>query len=126
MTDRPSLLALGFIFLTVGFTVLGQILVKQGMLEVGKSPSDLAAMPEFALRALTNLRVVLGLSCAVVAALTWIVAISRSNLSFAYPFMALTVVLVLALSGVIFREAIPMNRWIGVAIVCLGILVASR
>ena len=61
-----------------------------------------------------------------VAALAWIVAISRSNLSFAYPFMALAVVLVLLLSGVIFQEEIPMNRWIGVALVCLGILVASR
>jgi uncharacterized membrane protein len=126
MTDRPSSLALIFIFLTVGFTVLGQIMVKQGMLEVGKSPADLAAMPTFALRALTNYRVVLGLGCAVVAALVWIVAISRSRLSFAYPFMALNVVLVLALSGVVFKEAIPMNRWIGVAIVCIGIYIGSR
>ena len=126
MTDRPSLLALIFIFLTVGFTVLGQILVKQGMLAVGKSPADPSALPAFALAALTNTRVVLGLGCAVVAALAWIVAISRSNLSFAYPFMALTVVIVLALSGVIFKEPIPANRWVGVAIVCLGILVASR
>jgi drug/metabolite transporter (DMT)-like permease len=126
MTDRPSLLALVFIFLTVGFTVLGQILVKRGMLEVGKSPSDLATMPEFALRALTSLREVLGLSCAVAAALAWIIAISPSELSFAYPFMALTVVLALVLSGVFLKEEIPMNRWIGVAVYCLGILVASR
>lgn len=126
MTDRPTLLGLVFILLTVGFTVLGQILVKQGMLDVGKSPSELAALPAFVLRSLTNPRVVIGLGCAVAAALTWIVAISRSNLSFAYPFMALGVVLVLVLSGVVFKEAIPMNRWIGVGIVCLGILVASR
>ena len=108
MTNRPSLLALVFIFLTVGFTVLGQILVKQGMLQVGKSPSELTELPEFALRALTNLRVMLGLACAVAAALAWIVAISRSPLSFAYPFMTLSVVLVLVLAGVVFREDIPL------------------
>lgn len=126
MTDRPTLLSLIFIFLTVGFTVLGQILVKQGMLAVGKSPSEIAAIPRFALHALTNPQVILGLSCAVVAALTWIIAISRSSLSFAYPFMALTVVLVLVLSGVFFKEEIPMNRWIGVVIVGVGIFIASR
>ena len=126
MTDRSSLLGLIFIFLTVGFTVLGQLLVKQGMLIVGKSPSEIAALPLFALRALTNPQVMLGLGCAMVAALTWIVAISRSNLSFAYPFMALGVVLVLVFSGIVLKEPIPINRWIGVAIVCLGIVVASR
>lgn len=126
MTERISLLGLVFIFLTVAFTVLGQILVKQGMLGVGKSPSELASMPGFVLSALTNPRVVLGLGCAVVAALTWIIAISRSDLSFAYPFMALGVVLVLLFSGIVFKETISLNRWIGVAIVCLGIVVASR
>jgi hypothetical protein len=65
-----------FIFLTVGFTVLGQILVKQGMLAVGASPTAIQSMPGFVLRALTNYQVVLGLGCAVIAALTWIIAIS--------------------------------------------------
>lgn len=126
MTERTSLLGIVFIFLTVGFTVLGQVLVKQGMLDVGKSPSELVAMPGFVLRALTNPRVVLGLLCAMAAALAWIIAISRSDLSFAYPFMALSVVLVLLFSGIVFKETISINRWIGVAIVCLGIVVASR
>lgn len=70
MADRPSFLALVFILLTVSFTVLGQILVKQGVLAVGKSPSDPAGLPAFAFAALTNIRVMLGLGCAVVAALT--------------------------------------------------------
>jgi drug/metabolite transporter (DMT)-like permease len=126
MTDRPSLLALVFIFLTVGFTVLGQILVKQGMLAVGKSPAAPAALPGFALAALTNVRVVLGLSCAVVAALAWIVAISHADLSFAYPFMGLAIVLVLALSPLIFGERILVMRWLGVLVVCAGLWIAAR
>jgi drug/metabolite transporter (DMT)-like permease len=126
MTDRPSLLGLVFIFLTVGFTVLGQILVKQGMLAVGASPTAIQSMPGFVLRALTNYQVVLGLGCAVIAALTWIIAISRSQLSYAYPFMTLTLVLVLLLSGFMFKETIPINRWLGAAIVCAGIIVSSR
>lgn len=83
-------------------------------------------MPGFAWRSLSNLHVALGLSCAVVAAIAWIIAISRAKLSFAYPFMALTVVLILVLSGFVFKEEIPINRWIGVALCCLGILIASR
>lgn len=119
MAHRPSPLALGFIFLTVGFNVLGQILIKQGMLQVGESPTDPGSIPGFVFRALTNLQVIFGLLCAFGAALAWIAAISRSSLSFAYPFTALTVVLVLVLSGVIFRKDIPITRWFGVVIVCL-------
>ena len=119
-------MALLFILLTVALTVIGQLLVKQGMLEVGTSPTQIAMLPQFIWRALTNLRVLLGLACAVAAALSWIVAISRSDLSFAYPFMALGIVLVLALSGVLFDEDISIARWLGVAIVCLGLLIAAR
>ena len=126
MTDRPSLMAITFILLTISFTVLGQMLVKQGMLEVGESPFELATMPQFLWRALTNLRVLLGLGCAVIAALTWMVAISRSNLSFAYPFMTLSVVLVLVFSNIVFKETIPLNRWLGVLLVFFGVFIASR
>jgi len=124
--NRPSLMAILFIFLTVTWTVAGQLLVKKGMLEVGSSPSQIRLLPGFVWRALTNWKVVSGLICAVAAALSWIVAISRSELSFAYPFTALAIVTVLALSGALFHEKVSITRWIGVAIVCVGILVASR
>lgn len=125
MRQKPPM-AIFFIFLTVAFTVAGQILVKQGMLEVGRNPSQLGLFPSFILRALTNVYVFLGFGCAFAASLTWIVAISRSDLSFAYPFMGLPIVTVLALSPMIFGEAVPITRWIGAIVVCIGIWIATR
>lgn len=121
-----SRMALLFIALTIIFTVAGQLFVKQGTREVGASPAQATMLVGFIWRAFTNIWVVLGLGCAVIAAVSWTVAVSRSNLSFAYPFMALAIVLVLFLSGLIFGEEIPLTRWFGVLIVCLGIFVASR
>jgi drug/metabolite transporter (DMT)-like permease len=63
---------------------------------------------------------------AFLAALAWIGAVSLSAISFAYPFMSLAIVLTLALSGPLFGEHIPLSRWAGVALVCIGLLVASR
>ena len=111
---------------TVGFTVAGQLLVKAGMLEVGAMPRQLDALPGFLFCSLTNLKVVSGLALAVLAALAWIGAVSLSDISFAYPFMSLAIVLVLTLSGVVFGENVPLNRWLGVIIVCLGLIVAAR
>lgn len=115
-----------FIALTVLFTVLGQLAVKKGMLQVGVSPSHLSLLPRFMVRAVTNPQVLIGMACAVVAALSWTVAISRSDLNVAYPFITLATVLVLVLSGVVFGEAVPGHRWLGVLVVCIGLIIASR
>ena len=126
MTTKFTTLGLVFIALTVAFTVVGQLLVKAGMLQVGNSPAQVTSLPRFVLRAFLNPLVVCGLICAICAAATWTVAISRSALSLAYPFLALGTVLVVVLSGVIFGEGLPLNRWIGVLVVCAGIVIATR
>lgn len=123
---RVSLVGWIFICLTIAFTVIGQLLVKAGMLDVGASPSHLALLPQFIWRTFTNERVILGLAAAVFAAVCWTIAVSRTDLSIAYPFVGLGIVLVLALSGLVFNEAVPVHRWLGVAIVCLGLVVAAR
>jgi drug/metabolite transporter (DMT)-like permease len=114
------------ILLTVAFTVIGQMLVKQGAMDLGGSPGRLAQVPAFLWRASTNWHVILGLASAGVAAAAWVMALSRSDLSLAYPFIGLSIVLVLAMSGFVFGERVPWTRWLGAMIVCLGIWVASR
>jgi multidrug transporter EmrE-like cation transporter len=123
---RTSPVSILFILLTVALTVIGQLLVKRGMLQVGASPRQIALIPWFVWQTLTNPSVALGLACAVVAAISWTIAISRSDLSFAYPFMALAIVLVLPLSEIVFGESVPGSRWVGVGIVCLGLVIAAR
>jgi multidrug transporter EmrE-like cation transporter len=125
LMTRLSSMALLFIVLTIAFTVAGQLLVKQGVLEVG-TVGGAGGLPRLVLRAITNVKVVLGLALAVLAAISWLVALSRSDLSFAYPFMGLAIVLVLALSGLIFDERVPITRWLGLALVCAGLWLSSR
>ena len=115
-----------FLALTVAFTVVGQLLVKQGMLQTGAGPDEVAMLPRFVWRAFTNRYVVAGLACAVAAAGCWTVAVARADLSLAYPFMGLAIVLVLTLSATIFGEAVPRHRWLGVLLVCVGLVVAAR
>ena len=124
--DPGSPVALLGLALTVAFTVIGQVLTKQGMLEMGPSPGRWPDIFVFITRSLLNVRVILGLLSAVAAALAWLVAVSRSPLSFAYPFMGLSLILVLLFSSLLFGEVVPWNRWAGVVIVCLGLFVATR
>jgi len=115
-----------FIGLTILFTVCGQLLVKSASFEFGPFPKDLTGVFQFLIRAFTNIKLLTGLFCAVIASIMWMNALSLSDISFAYPFMALAIVLVLALSPFVFKEFIPWTRWLGVAVVCIGLWIASR
>lgn len=112
--------------LTILFTIIGQLLVKSGMNIVGGFPGQVKAFFPYLLKAFTNWKVVLGLVCAVVAAICWMGAVAKTDISFAYPFMALNIVLVLALSPLFFHESIKWTQWIGVAVVCIGLIITTR
>ena len=60
------------------------------------------------------------------SALVWLVVLSRASLSFAYPFAALTYVLILLFDTLALDEQVPALRWGGVAFIALGIFLVSR
>mgnify|MGYP006188793739 CR=1 FL=1 len=115
-----------YIGLTICFTVVGQLLIKMGMVELGPSPHEVREIASFVLRAFLNWKVFAGLVSAVLAAVAWMMALSRTDISFAYPFMGLSIVLVLALAPSLFGEHVPLTRWAGVATVCIGLWVAAQ
>ena len=55
----------------------------------------------------------------------WLVALSRVELSYAYPFISLSYVLVLLASTTLFKEQVSPLRMLGVAAICLGIYVVA-
>ena len=61
-----------------------------------------------------------------VATLLWIYILTKIPISYAYPIQALAFPLVVVMSSFLFNEKIPTNRWIGIGIIILGVLVASR
>lgn len=115
-----------YVLLTVVGTVLGQLMLKSGMLQVGPMPSNLKESIPFFFRALTNFRVVFSLVLAFIAAMGWIAAVSRLKLSYAYPFMASTFAFVLVFSRILFNEEISFIRWIGVFVIWFGVFLISR
>ncbi|MFC1888818.1 EamA family transporter [Thermodesulfobacteriota bacterium] len=102
----------------IGFTVLGQILIKKGVWGLRGEGSILLYA--------TNVYIVAGLLSAVVAALSWIKALQVYDLSYAYPFMSLSFILVALFSVIVFGEAVKVNQWIGLIVVLAGLYVASR
>jgi drug/metabolite transporter (DMT)-like permease len=60
------------------------------------------------------------------AFLCWMAAITKFELSYAYPFMSLSFLLVLILSAILFQEPLTVSKAVGVGLVVAGIIIGSR
>jgi uncharacterized membrane protein len=56
----------------------------------------------------------------------WLFALSRASLSFAYPFAALSYVLIVLFSVLVLHEDVPVLRWVGVAFIVTGIMLVAQ
>ncbi|MDG2992410.1 EamA family transporter [Candidatus Synechococcus calcipolaris G9] len=75
---------------------------------------------------LLNPWIISGFAAAFLAALSWMAAMTKFPLSYAYPFMSFAFVLVLFLSAVFFKEPITLPKMLGMAAIVFGIVVGSR
>jgi drug/metabolite transporter (DMT)-like permease len=115
-----------FIALTVLFTVYGQLIIKHEIDSVGGIPTDQSAIGYLIKFMFLRPLVLSGLFSAVLASFAWVAALSKFELSYAYPFMSLNFVVVVALSIALFGETLNAYKFIGIALICLGVFVVSR
>ena len=114
------------VFISVVAMTAAQLLLKKGLLSVGEFPARLNDIIPFFLQTFTNTFVILAVLLTVVTALTWVLALSRAQLSFLYPFMALSYVLVALFSLLLFKEDVGVLRWVGIIVVCDGVFLVAR
>jgi len=75
------------------------------------------------LKTLLDPYVLLGYICSFTASILWIVCLKKVPLSFAYPFLALPIIIVLLLSKIFFGEEVNHYKTIGAFFVVLGIII---
>lgn len=63
---------------------------------------------------------------AIVGVLEWMAVLKRYDLSLAYPLTAISFLLSLFAGALIFHEAVPATRWIGVVLIMAGVYFVAR
>lgn len=116
--------SLGLIGLSIITGVVGQTAIKMGISRPGtaEGADGLVGLVKMIL---SSPLVLLGLCFYGVGALAWIAALTRLDLSVAYPFLALNFVLIALSSWLVLNERIPLLRWAGIAVICGGILLVA-
>ncbi len=112
--------------LSVVMSVLGQVAMKYGIGLAAPAEGVTAGALQTLLAAARSPFVFAGLAFYGLGAAAWIVVLSKLDLSYAYPFIALNFVLITLVSRAVFSEAIPSVRWVGIALICVGIVLIAR
>ncbi|MDB9312956.1 EamA family transporter [Spirulina sp. CS-785/01] len=115
-----------YIFFTILFTVYGQIVIKWQVQLAGAFPQENIGKLQYLTKLLLNPWVISGFVSAFLAALSWMAAMTKFDLSYAYPFMSLAFVLVMFFSAIFFEESITLPKSIGLALIVLGIIIGSK
>jgi multidrug transporter EmrE-like cation transporter len=115
-----------YVTLTILLTVYGQLVVKWRVDRAGDLPAGAGAKVEFLLRLATTPWVISVFVAAAIAALCWMAAMTKLELSRAYPFVGASFAAVLVLSAVFFNERLNTAKVAGVALIILGLVVGSR
>ena len=111
---------------TVALTVYGQLVFKWRVDDAGAFPDGGGERLEYIGRLFLDPWVISVFVSALVASVTWALALTRFELSFAYPFMALSFVLVLVFGAAFLSESVTAAKVAGVVLIVVGLVIASR
>jgi len=116
-----------YIFLTIFFAVSSQLIIKWKMSEF--SLSEYESMSEkfiFAFTMLFNPYIMISLTLTLLSGLSWMIAMTKFDISYAYPFTTLGFVFIFLFSALFFNEPVTWQKSIGLVLIVVGISISSR
>jgi undecaprenyl phosphate-alpha-L-ara4N flippase subunit ArnE len=117
---------IAMILLSVTLAAVAQLTLKFGMNQVRDQIGPVGVNGASLKAVASTVAVWTGLFLFGLSALVWLAVLSRTSLSFAYPFAALTYVLILLFDRFWLGQSVPGLRWGGVALIVAGIVLISR
>jgi len=113
------------LFAVLALTVYGQLMLKSRALLHAAEFTGIQATLHYLALMFTDIGVVSALGAAVVAATCWMLAIARLDVGYAYPFMALSFVLVPVGSTLFFAEPLPKIQLLALALIVAGVTLSA-
>jgi drug/metabolite transporter (DMT)-like permease len=114
-----------FIIMAVTMSAIGQVLIKKGINVLGNIDFSSGLITSY-MKIFLLPYVILGSLVYVISLFIWVYALSKVALSFAYPFLALSYVMIIVASRVFLGETVPFLRVLGILVICIGILLVAK
>jgi len=116
-----------YLFLAIAFGVMSQLIIKWKMSEFNFN--DYTTMYDkfaFSFSMLLNPYILLSLGLTFLAGVTWMIAMIKFDISYAYPFTTLGFVFVFIFSVILFHEPVTWQKVIGLGFIIVGLIISSK
>lgn len=118
---------IAFIMLTDLLESIYEFFFKKGMLVVGQfNFSDLSATGKFLTNVISNGWIWMGLATIILETFLWFTILSKIDLSIAFSVGSSSYIFVLLFSAFLLHEQVSLNRWMGTALIILGIFLIAK
>ena len=105
----------------------GGILMKLGANSIGKVEiNSVMQLIDYLFKVFTNVQSLSGIFLYFLSAMTWSYLLTKLDISFVQPILALTYVFTPILGIFILRENVPAMRWVGIIVIILGVFIVAR
>jgi multidrug transporter EmrE-like cation transporter len=103
-----------------------QLLLKAGTNRIGEFAFTASNIVPAGWRVATEPWVLGGLFCYLVSVVVWIMALSRVEVSIAYPMLSIGYVVNALAAWYLFGEAVSAQRMVGIATIIVGVFIVAR
>lgn len=104
----------------------GGILTKLGAPGLFTDIHSAGDIVKFMFSMITNIPVLTGMVLYFGASVVWAYLLTKLPLSYVQPILALTYVVTPILAIVLINEQVPALRWLGIAVIIVGVFIVSR
>ncbi len=115
-----------YITLTVLLSSYGQLILKWRLNTMVGMPESLREKFVFLFLAVFDPFIFSGFVAAFLASITWMAALTKLQLSFAYPFMSLSFIVVMFVSHLLLNESLTIGKVIGCFLIVGGLIFLSK
>ncbi len=114
------------ILLMVIFGPLGNVLLGKGMKRIGPVNIRAAEALDLLSRVLTSGTIWLGIASLITFFVAYMLVLSWADYSYVQPASSVAYGMVALLAHFVLREVVTPMRWVGVVIICLGVVVVGQ
>lgn len=105
---------------------VGDLMLKRGMTQIGAVPVSLSGMERAFLLTITNPTIWLGILFLTGFMLSYMTVLSWADYSYVMPAGAFGYALLTLLAVVFLHESVSARRWVGVGLICVGVLLVGQ
>lgn len=115
-----------YIVSTIVFTVYSQLIMRWQVQLAGPLPDPVSGKLSYVAQLLLNPWVLSGVVATFFAGISWMLAMTKFEISYAYPWVSLNFVLMLVMGVLLFNESFNSVKVLGTLLVVAGIVVITR